>query len=52
MFDCAIIGGGVVGLATAMTLGRRQPDIKLVVLEKESDSAPPDWTLNLLNHGR
>jgi L-2-hydroxyglutarate oxidase len=39
MFDCAIIGGGVVGLATAMTLGRRQPDIKLVVLEKESDLA-------------
>jgi len=37
MFDCAIIGGGVVGLATAMRLGRPQPDIKLVVLEKESD---------------
>ena len=39
MFDCAIIGGGIVGLATAMTLVRRQPDIKLVVLEKESDLA-------------
>ena len=38
MFDCAIIGGGIVG-ATAMTLVRRQPDIKLVVLEKESDLA-------------
>ena len=39
MFDCAIIGGGVVGLATAMTLGRRQPGLRLVVLEKESDLA-------------
>ncbi len=39
MFDCAIIGGGVVGLAAAMMLGRRQPGIKLVVLEKEPDLA-------------
>lgn len=39
MFDCAIIGGGVVGLATAMTLGRRQPGLRLLVLEKESDLA-------------
>jgi L-2-hydroxyglutarate oxidase len=39
MFDCAIIGGGIVGLATAMTLGRRQPGMKLIVLEKESDLA-------------
>ena len=37
MFDCAVIGGGIVGLATAMELLRRQPGIKLVVLEKESD---------------
>jgi L-2-hydroxyglutarate oxidase len=39
MYDCAIIGGGVVGLATAMILGQRQPGIKLVVLEKEADVA-------------
>jgi L-2-hydroxyglutarate oxidase len=35
MFDCAIIGGGIVGLATAMQLGRKQGDVKIVVLEKE-----------------
>ena len=39
MFDCAIIGGGVVGLATAMALVRRQPGIRLIVLEKEADLA-------------
>lgn len=35
MFDCAIIGGGIVGLATAMQLGRKQPDTKILVIEKE-----------------
>ena len=39
MFDCAIIGGGIVGLATAMMLGRRQPGMKLAVLEKEPELA-------------
>jgi L-2-hydroxyglutarate oxidase len=34
-FDCAVIGGGIVGLATAMILGRRQAGLKLVVFEKE-----------------
>jgi L-2-hydroxyglutarate oxidase len=34
--DCAIIGGGIVGLSVAMTLLRRQPGLGLVVLEKES----------------
>ena len=33
--DCAIIGGGIVGLSVGMTLLRRQPGLKLVVLEKE-----------------
>lgn len=37
MFDFAIIGGGIVGLSTAMTLGRRQPDAKILLLEKEFD---------------
>ena len=36
MFDCVIIGGGIVGLATAMTLCRRTPGARVVVLEKES----------------
>ncbi|MEY2539357.1 MAG: (S)-2-hydroxyglutarate dehydrogenase [Verrucomicrobiota bacterium] len=38
-FDCAVIGGGVVGLATAMVLGQRRPELKLIVLEKESEIA-------------
>jgi L-2-hydroxyglutarate oxidase len=33
--DFAIIGGGIVGLATAMTLARREPAARLLVLEKE-----------------
>ncbi len=36
MYDFAIIGGGIVGLSTAMALGRRYPDAKLVLFEKES----------------
>jgi (S)-2-hydroxyglutarate dehydrogenase len=39
MYDCAIVGGGVVGLATALMLGRQQPGIKLIVVEKEPDLA-------------
>jgi L-2-hydroxyglutarate oxidase LhgO len=33
--DLVIIGGGIVGLATALTVGQRYPRLKLVVLEKE-----------------
>lgn len=33
--DVAIVGGGIVGLATAYRLGERFPDLKIVVLEKE-----------------
>jgi (S)-2-hydroxyglutarate dehydrogenase len=36
MFDCAILGGGIVGLATAMTLCRRAPSARVVVFEKEN----------------
>src|SRR5882762_106106 len=35
MFDCAIVGGGIVGLATAMALGRRDPRARTIVFEKE-----------------
>jgi len=35
-FDLAIIGGGIVGLATGLALTRRKPGIRLVVLEKEN----------------
>lgn len=38
-FDCTIIGGGIVGLATALTVGRRQPGLAILLLEKEPDLA-------------
>lgn len=39
MYDFAIIGGGIVGLASAMALGKRYPNARIVVLEKESSLA-------------
>jgi L-2-hydroxyglutarate oxidase len=36
MYDFAIIGGGIVGLSTAMAIGQQYPDARLLVLEKES----------------
>lgn len=36
MYDFAIIGGGIVGLSTATSLGKRYPHAKILVLEKES----------------
>ncbi|NJN86897.1 MAG: L-2-hydroxyglutarate oxidase [Leptolyngbyaceae cyanobacterium SL_7_1] len=36
MYDFAVIGGGIVGLSTAMALGQRYPDAQILVLEKES----------------
>lgn len=35
-FDFCVIGGGIVGLATAMVLRKREPRARIVVLEKES----------------
>ena len=35
-FDVAVIGGGIVGTATAMALLEKEPDLSLVVLEKET----------------
>src|SRR4051812_21494906 len=34
-FDFAVIGGGIVGLSSALALGRRFPTATIVVLEKE-----------------
>ena len=34
-YDIAIVGGGIVGLATGRELLARHPHLKLVVLEKE-----------------
>jgi (S)-2-hydroxyglutarate dehydrogenase len=39
VFDVAIIGGGIVGLSTAMAIGQRYPKAKILVLEKESSWA-------------
>src|SRR5258705_6452681 len=38
-YDIAIIGGGIVGLATARALGERVPRARLVILEKEAKLA-------------
>jgi L-2-hydroxyglutarate oxidase len=38
-FDIAIVGAGIVGLATAMELVRRRPDLEIVVLDKENRPA-------------
>jgi L-2-hydroxyglutarate oxidase len=39
MYSFAVIGGGIVGLSTAMELGKRFPDASILVLEKESQWA-------------
>jgi (S)-2-hydroxyglutarate dehydrogenase len=35
VFDFTIIGGGIVGLATAWALGRQRPSARLLLIEKE-----------------
>lgn len=35
--DVAIVGGGIVGLATAWQLGQRYPSLRVAVLEKEQE---------------
>ena len=39
MFDVAIIGGGIVGLATARSVAQRDPAARIVVLDKEPATA-------------
>jgi L-2-hydroxyglutarate oxidase len=39
MYDFAIVGGGIVGLSTAMALGKRYPNAEILLLEKESQWA-------------
>lgn len=39
MYDVIIIGGGIVGLATALRLTEQKPSLKVIVLEKEDDVA-------------
>lgn len=38
-YDIAIIGGGIVGLATAYHLQKKKPGLNIVVLEKEKETA-------------
>jgi len=38
-YDVIIIGGGIVGLSTAWQLKQRNPDMRILVLEKESQLA-------------
>lgn len=38
-YDVAIVGAGIVGLATAYALSQRRPGLRLIVLEKESEIA-------------
>jgi L-2-hydroxyglutarate oxidase len=39
IYDRVIIGGGIVGLATAMQLAQREPNSRILLLEKENDFA-------------
>ncbi|NDJ16487.1 L-2-hydroxyglutarate oxidase [Myxacorys almedinensis] len=39
MYDYAIVGGGIVGLSTAVALGKRYPNAKVLLLEKEGQWA-------------
>jgi L-2-hydroxyglutarate oxidase len=38
-YDVCIIGGGIVGLATAYHLQKKMPELRIVLLEKESETA-------------
>jgi L-2-hydroxyglutarate oxidase len=38
-YDLTIIGGGILGLATALKIARAHADIKLLILEKEAELA-------------
>ncbi len=39
MYDIIVIGGGIVGLATALNLQQKNPKLKLLILEKEAKLA-------------
>lgn len=36
-YDIAVIGGGIIGLATALALSDRHPELRLLLLEKEAE---------------
>jgi len=39
LFDLTVIGGGIIGLATAMEITEKYPGVKLLLLEKEAQLA-------------
>jgi (S)-2-hydroxyglutarate dehydrogenase len=39
IFDIAIIGGGIVGLATGLTILKKEPHMKVAIIEKEKQVA-------------
>ena len=45
MYDFAIVGGGIVGLSTAMAIAQRYPHSRIAVLEKESS-----WAFHQTGH--
>ena len=38
-YDLTIVGGGIIGLATALQIGRAHPGLRLLLLEKEAQLA-------------
>ena len=38
-YDCIIIGGGIVGLASAYQLLKQKPHLRIAIVEKEADLA-------------
>jgi 2-hydroxyglutarate dehydrogenase len=44
--DVAVVGGGILGLATAVELQRRRPDARIVVLERGDDVGGGQTTTN------
>ena len=38
-YDLTIVGGGIIGLATALKIGRAHTDLRLLLLEKEAELA-------------